>query len=83
MWCNNYINISFLDHGRSKEGCDCWGLARIIYKEQLDIDLPLLLDYKDTKDGFSISNLYKEQRPKWIEISKGQEQPYDILVFKI
>lgn len=83
MWCNNYISVPFEEHGRSRQGCDCWGLARLIYKEQLGIDLPALLDYKNTKDSRNIAELYEIEHQEWQEIPLGQEQPFDILVFKI
>lgn len=83
MWCNDYISIPFADHGRSKDGCDCWGLARIIYKEKLGIDLPELLDYKNTKDSVNIAELYKDEHLHWVEIPKGEEKEFDILVFRI
>lgn len=83
MWCNNYISVPFEEHGRSRQGCDCWGLARLIYKEQLGIDLPELLDYKNTKDSRNIAELYNVERCDWQEIPLGQEQPFDILVFKM
>lgn len=83
MWCNDFIKVPFLDKGRTENGCDCWGLARLIYKKQLNIDLPLLLDYIDTKDRFHISNVCEIECKEWEEIEKGQEEPYDVLVFKI
>ena len=83
MWCNDYIHIPFEEHGRSVEGCDCWGLARIIYRDILRIDLPTLLDYKNTHDGKSIASLYEEEHKGWQEIPIGQEKEFDILVFKI
>lgn len=83
MWCNDYISVPFEEHGRSVKGCDCWGLARLIYKEQLNIDLPALLDYKNTKDGKSISELYEIEHQEWEEIPIGQEKPFDVLVFKM
>lgn len=83
MWCNDYIHIPFVEHGRSRAGCDCWGLARVIYKEQLGIDLPLLLDYKNTKDSKNIADLYEIEHQDWVEIQKGDEKPFDILMFKI
>lgn len=83
MWCNNYISVPFEEHGRSRQGCDCWGLARLIYKEQLGIDLPALLDYKNTKDSHNIAELYEIEHQEWQEIPLGQEKSFDILVFKI
>ena len=83
MWCNKYIHIPFLEHGRSKQGCDCWGLAREIYKDELGIDLPTLLDYKNTKDSHNIAELYKIEHQRWVEIEQGEEQPFDVLVFNI
>ena len=83
MWSNQYITIPFVEHGRERKGCDCWGLARVIYKEQLGIDLPTLLDYKDTHDSHNIADLYENEHKEWEEIPLGQEKEFDILVFKI
>ena len=83
MWCNEYIHIPFKEHGREPDGCDCWGLARIIYKEKLGIELPTLLDYKTTKDSRAIADLYEEEHTEWEEIPIGQEKEFDVLVFKI
>lgn len=83
MWCNNYISVPFEEHGRNRQGCDCWGLARLIYKEQLNIDLPELLNYKNTKDSRNIAELYEIEHQEWQEIPLGQEKSFDILVFKM
>ena len=83
MWSNEYINIPFVEHGRERKGCDCWGLARIIYKEQLNVDLPALLEYKNTHDSQAIADLYENEHIGWQEIPLGQEKEFDILVFKI
>lgn len=47
METRQYIGIPFLDHGRTREGCDCYGLVRLVYREQLGLDLP------DLGDGYS------------------------------
>jgi len=39
-----YINIPFKPQGRDFNGCDCLGLVRLIYKEELNIILPEYLD---------------------------------------
>ncbi len=40
----DYVGIPFLDGGDTREGCDCWGLIRLIYDERFSIDLP---EYND------------------------------------
>ena len=37
IWSNRFIGIPYDDFGRSRTGCDCWGLACIIYREELGI----------------------------------------------
>lgn len=35
-----YIGIPFIDKGRDFKGCDCYGLAKLYFKNELDIDIP-------------------------------------------
>lgn len=39
-WVGRYVGIPFLDRGSSIHGCYCWGLVRLVFKEQLAIELP-------------------------------------------
>jgi probable lipoprotein NlpC len=39
-WSNEYVGLPYLETGRTRVGCDCWGLAVIVYAEQLKITLP-------------------------------------------
>ena len=83
MWSDKYIHIPFADHGRSKNGCDCWGLVTVIYKENFNVDLPLLLAYDNIKDVKHITDLCQNECERWEEIPLGEERPFDVLVFNI
>ena len=44
IWANAYVGLPWADLGRDRTGCDCWGLARLVYAEQLGIALPSYSD---------------------------------------
>lgn len=34
-WVASYVGLPYREGGRSRDGCDCWGLAVLVYAEQL------------------------------------------------
>lgn len=84
-WNNDYINIPFVEHGRTREGgVDCWGLICVVYLEQKGIVLPMLTDYKDTHDNEALNRIIttESSERRWVSIPKGQEQPFDVVVIR-
>lgn len=40
VWWNRYVGIPYAAGGCGPSGCDCWGLVRLVYKNEFGIDLP-------------------------------------------
>lgn len=38
-WTNDYIGIPWLDGGRTQEGCDCYGLVRLVLGKEFGLNL--------------------------------------------
>lgn len=81
----DYIGIPFLTHGRTREGLDCWGLVRLVYHERFGIDLPSLAEgYADaTLDRSGVCSLVEAERPAWILVTPGEEQPGDVVLLRL
>ncbi|KQS84117.1 MULTISPECIES: C40 family peptidase [unclassified Rhizobium] len=39
-WSARYVGTPYLDHGRGADGCDCWGLVRLVLATERGIVLP-------------------------------------------
>jgi len=84
MNIKNYIGIPFLKNGNDREGCDCWKLIVMVYREQLGIELP---DYAEIFVDDSLASLrrvartMKEERLKWRQVQTPI--PYDVILLRI
>jgi murein DD-endopeptidase / murein LD-carboxypeptidase len=63
-WVKNYVGIPFVSNGRTAEGCDCYGLARLVLSNEYGVTLPALSDdYKDARVISETAALFEEQLP--------------------
>jgi len=77
---NKYVGIPFKEKTSSFEGCDCWGLVRLFYREEYGIKLTDFTDrYTDTSD-LNIALIIREEQGNVRETENPREG--DILVFK-
>lgn len=58
-----YIQIPFEEHGRSFSGCDCYGLVKLYYEEELKINLPDFFNYESTTEIEQIEKLISLGKP--------------------
>lgn len=76
-----YVGLPFLEHGRSHLGCDCYGLLRLVYQEQLGIMLPsYTTHYITTQDADHISRLIAGELSPWHEVFI--ERPLDAVLLR-
>lgn len=81
MLSNNYIGIPFKYKGRNEEGLDCWGLVRLIYKNEYDITLPSFsAEYKENEVE-RIEDLIAQYKEGWEAIDTPEEG--SIVLFRI
>ena len=86
-WSNDYVGTPFLDLGRSDEGCDCWGLASLVYARELKIALPCYSEaYASTTEDAEISELLKGRNASpWLSTktaSPARICSFDLLLFR-
>lgn len=71
MRLDQYIGLPFKDHGRDRDGVDCWGLVRLVLMEQYDIHLGDYV-YRDTRDQVAIPAAFSTGAVGWQQVEHGQ-----------
>jgi len=63
-WVKKYVGIPFVSNGRTQEGCDCYGLVRLVLRAEYGITLPELSDdYSDALNREQTARLFAENLP--------------------
>lgn len=81
MWSNKYIGIPYVDKGRDTAGSDCWGLVRLVYKEELNIELPSFFSDYTVSDTDRIYELMSQYKEGWEQLSLPSDK--SVVLFKI
>lgn len=65
MKYDKYIGLPYQENGRTEAGVDCWGLARLYYKNELNIELPSYSELYDGSLDASVIELIKTKQDNW------------------
>lgn len=74
LWAGVYVGIPYLDHGRDRAGCDCWGLVRLIIAERTRVVLPsFATDYDTETDSLGVGRCVTAARASgaWSLVEKA------------
>ncbi|MFB2553332.1 NlpC/P60 family protein [Ensifer soli] len=82
-WTDRYIGIPKVNLGRDWQGCDCYGLVRLVYAEDLRIPLPTYLGaYADADESAEVHQLLGEARTSGSWVRAERPQAFDIVCFR-
>jgi len=68
-WWEAYRRIPYLDKGNTRAGCGCWGLVRLIYAEQLGLDLPAFDGRFGRADRVALAEALGLRDATWVEVA--------------
>lgn len=81
MRIDEFVGIPWRDLGRTRDGCDCWGLVLLVFRD-LGIELPALHEaYSTAADHRQVAGLVDGVRGDWSPINAGSERPFDAILF--
>ncbi len=78
---DKYIGLRYLDNGRTESGVDCWGLARLFYKQEYGIDLPSYSEEYSGGTDARILQVVELYRDNWEE--SAQPEAGDLCLFNM
>ena len=65
MKYEKYIGLPYANNGRTEDGIDCWGLVRLFYKNELNIDLPSYIDEYDGPYDRNVAGAINAYKDNW------------------
>ncbi|EJN15683.1 cell wall-associated hydrolase, invasion-associated protein [Bradyrhizobium sp. YR681] len=73
-----FVGIPYADRGRARDGCDCYGLLRLVMAELRGVDLPAFSGaYVTTADRAALAGLIAGEIAPWQPVALGEERAFD------
>jgi len=73
MWTNKYIGIPYKEAGDDESGLDCWGLVRLVYRNEFNIELPSLKEIRTSNYDLRPDQINSQIEDSWVETVDPKE----------
>lgn len=80
-WWNGYVGIPHKPHGLLRDGCSCWGLYRLVRREQFGTLLPSFAADLLASEADAVEHVMAMEGESWREVS--EPEPGDLALFKV
>lgn len=83
-WTQDFVGIPYASKGRSRAGCDCWGLVMLVYRAT-GIDLPgYEAEYLSSDERIEIAKIAAREKDssRWQPVDLAEAQELDVLCFR-
>ena len=81
MKYNKYIGLPYASNGRDESGIDCWGLVRLFYKQEYNIELPSYTEEYSGAYDTRILDMMDIYKNNWAQVQ--QPEVGSVIVFNI
>jgi cell wall-associated NlpC family hydrolase len=82
-WVEKYIGLPFEERGRSSSGCDCWGLVRLILREEMGIEVADFSEhYQSTGEFKRVKFLIEKEAQQWKQIGADEVRLADLVLLR-
>lgn len=80
---DSLVGIPYLDKGRDRAGCDCWGLVALAFAELAGVELPSYADrYVTGADRQALAALIGGELGDWLPVVSGSERRFDVVLMR-
>ena len=80
-WSAAYVGVPYVEHGRTIDSCDCWGLLTLVFGREKGIALPSYSEVSP-KEMAEIERLARGEIDDgtWVEVERGRA--FDAALFR-
>lgn len=79
-WADEYVGIPYRFHGIEKDGLDCLGLVRMVYRDKLGVAINTETVSRETNLQF-VSDIFQRYAKAWNKV--GSPREFDVVLLNV